>query len=906
MSIGVFADTLTNNAEYCFTDIPRNLTAQVPKGKSISFTVSRNVSTGYYWSYEHNENECVITKKINPPPDKKMLGAAGSVTFTITCKVQTPVKIEFKYRSVGTNKKRPPLAESTVVVYPAATVDVTFLMCYRPDYPEDPATKQILKFAAENPTVRPLQWGGLTLPGAGGRVPFMLALAGGTAPDVYKAWFHILRHDMEEGFCYPLDEWVGTDKDGDGEISDSEAIWKGWKDVPALWRKVATKNGNVYAVPTPGFAYYGIVYRKDLVKAGGLDPEDTPETWEEFAEWCGKLTYRDKYISGAKMQRGQRAFGIENRPWGFLPWVGAAGGDVIEIDSNGNARASFDSPACLRAAAFLHSLVTNGVVRALPTLSRSNETADLFVQGEIVSVFGGEDLVLYLTETLGFPADQIGLMPFPAADEKCKRVLQVHKHFYAMTESAASRPKEARDAVWACMNELASMEVYDETVRKNVAEGRARWCLPEDLKRLGFEDYLAEVPKGIRKMYDDLAEGKIIPVTEPYMGFWQAASDLMSRRFLGILLSEAGTDFDYHAALKSITDDANRGLMFDADRGKIERARPLARVIASIVLIVAIVCVRMVINARKEVRSAAGLESRAGRGTPRRFLPWLFLMPAIVSIALWSYYPLVRGALMAFQDYRIVGATSWAGLDNFIRVATDPGFWGACLRTLQYVMITLALGFATPVILALMLSEIPRGKVFFRTVYFLPHLTSALVIMLLWKLMFDPTENGMLNQLLAYFGIARQAWLQDPAWAMTCCILPGVWASAGMASLIYIAALGSLPPDYYEAAAIDGAGIMGRFRHITLPQLTPLMVINFVGAFIAAFQGMGSIFLLTFGGPGDATNVLSLVIWKEAYNNLRFSTATTMAWFLGTALIAFTYLQIRFLRRVEFRQASAN
>jgi ABC-type sugar transport system permease subunit len=209
------------------------------------------------------------------------------------------------------------------------------------------------------------------------------------------------------------------------------------------------------------------------------------------------------------------------------------------------------------------------------------------------------------------------------------------------------------------------------------------------------------------------------------------------------------------------------------------------------------------------------------------------------------------------------------------------------------------------VLLALMLSEIPRGKVFFRTVYFLPHLTSALVIMLLWKMMFDPTENGMLNRLLAVFGIARQSWLQDPAFAMTCCIMPGVWAGAGMASLIYIAALGSLPGDYYEAAAIDGAGILSRFRHITLPQLMPLMVINFVGAFISAFQGMGSIFLLTFGGPGDATNVLSLAIWKEAYNNLRFSAATTMAWFLGVALIGFTYLQIRFLRKVEFRSAAA-
>jgi multiple sugar transport system permease protein len=282
------------------------------------------------------------------------------------------------------------------------------------------------------------------------------------------------------------------------------------------------------------------------------------------------------------------------------------------------------------------------------------------------------------------------------------------------------------------------------------------------------------------------------------------------------------------------------------------------------------------------------------------------LAPAVISIALWSYYPLFRGAVMAFQDYKIVGGTQWAGLDNFILVATDANFWAACLRTLKFVGLTLLLGFVSPILLALMLSEIPRGQIFFRTLYFLPHLTSALVITLLWKMMYDPTENGMFNQILGFFGIARQTWLQDPAWAMVCCILPGVWAGAGMASLIYVAALHSLPPDYYEAAAIDGAGILSRFRHITYPQLLPLMVINFVGAFIAAFQGMGGIFLLTFGGPGDATNVLSLTIWKEAYNNLRFSTATTMAWFLGVALIGFTYLQIRILRKVEFRRANIN
>ena len=775
----------------------------------------------------------------------------------------------------------PTIAAVLCMAFANAATDVSFFMCYRPTHPEDPATKALNAFEKRNPDIHPRQWGGLILPGGGGRSQFMLALAGGSAPDVYKAWFHVLRHDIDQGFTYPLNEWIDEN-------------WEGWRHSPPLWREVATKDGLIHAVPTPGTAYYGLVYRKDLVKEAGLDPAQHPATWAEFEIWCKKLT-----------RPGRRAIAIENRPWGFLPWVGAAGGDVVRRRPDGGWEACFDSPECLRAAEFLQSLVRKDLVRGMPVLSVSSDIAMLFTGGDIACVFGGEDFVAYLTENLNFPADLVGLMPFPAADASHKPVLQAHKHFYAMTESVAHRPKADRDKIWAAMQALASQDVYDERVRTNAREGRARWCTPSDLKRLGLERYLDEIPPEVLRMYSDLDKGLVKAVTEPHVGFWQAASDLVSRRFLGILLSDAGKDFDYAAALASITRDANRGLMFDADRSKIESRRPLARVVCGILSICLIVAAFLVFRHARAEKSRAGLDDDGPRRM-RRFLPWLFLAPAVASVAVWSYYPLFKGAMMAFQEYRIVGGSTWSGLDNFIQVATNPGFWKAWLRTLQYVTISIALGFTAPVVLAVLLTEIPKGKVFFRMVYFLPHLTSALVIMLLWKLMFDPTENGMLNQILAIFGIARQSWLQDPSMAMTCCILPGVWAGAGMASLIYIAALGSLPPDYYEAAAIDGAGIFARLRHITLPQLLPLMVINFVGAFISAFQGMGSIFLLTFGGPGDATNVLSLAIWKEAYNNLRFSTATTMAWFLGVALIGFSYLQIRYLRRVEFRSAATN
>ena len=766
----------------------------------------------------------------------------------------------------------------TIPVLAFAKTEVSFLFSYDPEHPEEPATRRIVELARTEPELEPVKWGGLTLPGAGGRATFMLALAGGTAPDIYKAWFHILRHDAEEGFVHPLDEWV------------EPASTNGTPAAFALWDQVRVKDGRVLALPTPGIAYYGLVYRKDLVAAAGLDPENPPRTWSAFRDWCMRLT-----------RPGRRAFAIENRPWGFLPWVQSAGGDVVRRRADGTWEASFDSPAALRAASFLQDLVRRDVVRGLPTLSLADEIGRLFTAGEIVCVFGGEDLVRRLTETLNMPPETIGLMPFPAADEGGVRVLQAHKHFYAMSESAGRRPKAERDLIFRCLQALASPELADEDVRRNVAEGRGMWCNPADLVRLGFARELAQIPPGIRAMYADLEAGRIRAVTEPWVGFWQGASDLVQRRFLGLLLSDAGKDLDCAAALRSITEDANRGLMFAGDSLRVEKARPYARIICGALLVCALIAAGLAVRRKREVRKEA---IKDGERRPFSCVPWLFLLPALASILVWSYYPLLRGAIMAFQDYKIVGASTWTGLDNFIRVATDAAFWMSWLRTFEYVAVTLLLGFLLPILLAVGLCEIPRGRVFFRFLYFLPHLTSALVVTLLWKLMFDPTENGLLNRIVMSLGGARQAWLQDPALAMVCCILPGVWAGAGMASLIYIAALESLPRDYYEAAALDGAGIWARFRHVTFPQLAPLMVINFVGAFIAAFQGMGSIFLLTFGGPGDATQVLSLQIWKEAYNNLRFSTATTMAWFLGVALIGFTYLQIRFLRRVEFRQAS--
>ncbi len=903
------------------------------------------------------------------------------------------------------------LMTSTAVL--SATVEVSFMGGYDPDRPESAITRQIVALNKEHTELRPVKWGGLWLPGAGGRSPLLLAMAGGNAPDIYTCWFHIIQNDIAQGFLMPLDKWIGANGD----------TWEGWHRIPELWHRVASDGKHIYGLPSDGVAYYGIVYRKDLVQAAGLDPDaPPPATWEAFWKWCQKLTpSTDSSTTG----RGMRAFGVCEAPWNWLPWMQSAGGSpVIQlrtsrlrgtpipfpmeatecITSDGENltddpptwRANFDSAEAIAAARFLQRLtwapwirhpqtgvpidlspeavaagqieingeiipfsqadVIEGVVRKLPL----NNDPEAFLQGEVAAMFAGLDALERITGEGGLDPELIGIMPFPSSDGIHPRVFQAHRHFWGISEGVAERPQAEQDLVFACLEALVSPELRDAHIKEQVLEGNARWCHPDDLKRLGLDAYLEEIPLGIRQHYIDLAEGKIVAKTEPFVGFWQGVSDLIQRRLLGLLLSEAGRTLDVEEALIAINADANRGLMFKVDEATLEAYRPTARWIFTLLLLALFAF--FALKAKKKSEKAErgvmdreatpqeettdftdydqikGARNALNKGVPRtpynqkcnlrdqlsnicgfvkqsvvrrkRGAHWhiacIMLAPALISIALWSYWPLIRGVSMAFYDYKIIGESVWVGLDNFILVATDMGFWMSVGRTLKYVIITLLLGFLSPIVLAILLSEIPRGKILYRTLYFLPHLTSTLVITLLWQLMYDPTAEGMLNQLFAFVGLPTQTWLQDPAWAMVCCILPGVWAGAGMASLIYIAALQALPSDYFEAAAIDGAGFRSRLRHILIPQLMPLMVINFVGAFIAAFQSIGSIFLLTFGGPGDATNVLSLAIWKEAYNNLRMGSATTMAWFLGVGLIGFTYLQFRILRKVEFRRAETN
>jgi multiple sugar transport system permease protein len=265
---------------------------------------------------------------------------------------------------------------------------------------------------------------------------------------------------------------------------------------------------------------------------------------------------------------------------------------------------------------------------------------------------------------------------------------------------------------------------------------------------------------------------------------------------------------------------------------------------------------------------------------------YIFMLPVILGLLLFYLGPMIASLYFSFTDYDMLSSPEWVGLSNYSNLLNDDIFWTSLRVTVMYSTISVPMVLLVALMLALLLNQKFKGVTFFRTVYYLPTVMSGVAVATLWKWIFN-TDYGVLNLLLEKVGIRGPSWLTDADWAIWALILTSLWTVGG-SMLIFLAGLQSIPNDLYEAAAIDGAGAWSRFRNITVPMLSHVTFFNLVLGIIGALQVFTEGWVLTQGGPNNSTMLLSIYLYRNAFEYLKMGYASALAWVMFLIVLLLT------------------
>lgn len=291
-------------------------------------------------------------------------------------------------------------------------------------------------------------------------------------------------------------------------------------------------------------------------------------------------------------------------------------------------------------------------------------------------------------------------------------------------------------------------------------------------------------------------------------------------------------------------------------------------------------------------QQAAHWGQRLQRPALRRNLEgWLFASPWILGFVLWTLGPMLASLLLAFTEWDLMTPAEWIGLGNMQTMVQDNLVWQAIKVTTVYAITSVPLHLVFGLLLAILLNHSIFGVRLYRTAFYLPSVLSGVAVALLWRWLFSP-EFGLFNLLLSYFDIRGPSWLGDEHWALPSLVIMSLWG-VGAGAIIYLAGLQGIPTDLYEAAEVDGASGWSRLFHITLPMMTPVLFFQLVVGIINALQIFTQAFIMTSGGPNNATLFLVLYLYRNAFQYFRMGYASAIAWVLFTYILLLTLLVFR-------------
>lgn len=568
----------------------------------------------------------------------------------------------------------------------------------------------------------------------------LLAIAGGVAPDVMYINFRKSDTYIQRSFLYPLD------RPEDGYLASLSETEKEFRVFPKIWPVIERKGPggkHVWALPYGGALGRVLMYRKDLFDAAGLAYPHNNWTWNDLLDASRKLSDPARGIYAMYFGSGRD----ESYNWVTFLW--SAGGEVQTYDENSDTWSiAFDSRSGAVALDYYTTLT------AEPWTDREGrrrfgyahhdwqEATPKWERGEIAMKISYVDEKLFAS----INPDITGMAPVPLGPDG-QRGSELNSRMMGLYSQI--KDPAVRDAAWEYMKYFDGEEAVGIKTKILVEGGFGRFINPRYLEKYGYSELVRLAPPGWVETFNIAIEAGH---PEPYGRHSNIAYFLMTdpiREAQQLLINgQLPSDREERLGvlaglLKKAGEKARREMLGVIPPDELRTRRWTAGIF--LVIIVGAFAFMF----RKVIKTFAP-SGKGGTSGPVRNYRWAYLLlaPALLTVLAWQYVPLFRGSVMAFQDVRILGPSTFVGLDNFGSVLWDSAWWQAVLNSLRYSFLVVALTFLPPVILAILLQEVPRGKVFFRTVYYLPAVMTSLVLILLWKSFYEPSERGVLNALL--------------------------------------------------------------------------------------------------------------------------------------------------------------
>jgi multiple sugar transport system permease protein len=303
----------------------------------------------------------------------------------------------------------------------------------------------------------------------------------------------------------------------------------------------------------------------------------------------------------------------------------------------------------------------------------------------------------------------------------------------------------------------------------------------------------------------------------------------------------------------------------------------------------------------RKTRSPAGVQPERRPLRTRKLrdntAAYVLMIGAIFCFALFSWYPMIREVIMSFQRTNFAGETAWVGLQNYRHIIADPSFWAAWRATAVFAGLALVFGYAAPFVTAVVLNELRHWRGYFRLLVYLPVMIPPAAAAFLWKWFYTPDNSGLFNAVLHAVGLPTSQWLQSPRIALLCLVLFSTWSNMGAAVLVYLASLQGIPGELYDAAEIDGAGLLRRVWHVTVPQTRLILSLMLMLQIVATMQVFLEPLILT-GGQSNTTTVVYL-IYNYAFSFNNYGSAAALGIMLLVVLMGFAGAYLWLSRRGE-------